>query len=332
MNMRIVKWVRYVRTLEISAASGQAMCVAGVFVVASALVGCESGGSNLDRPGLGAHVESSRVKPSRGPLPTYESVRMGYNARVDRLERLQCSLSITATTINQEGEEETNTAEGYLVVERPSRIALRVDKAGQSIAYLGANEESVWSFDLSSNPKVATISARADAEVGSAKGQAGVLPVDPRVLVDLLGVTPLPARESELVLPIAWAPRDAVAGVEGAGSSTLLRVVRKVGRQRLVMDISPRDFVLVRSTVFDADGSVAGKAAYSRDGAVEVRGDRISLPRMAEAIVVDVPAWGAKIRLRLVSPQNPAERLRSQAFDLDGLLKAYDITDIRKPK
>lgn len=99
----------------------------------------------------------------------------------------------------------------------------------------------------------------------------------------------------------------------------------------MVMDLAPGSFALVAASVLDSRGAVIGKAAYSSDGEVAVRGDRISRPRMAEAIVVDIPKWDQTIRMRLVDPQNPAERLRSKAFDLDELMEAYDIEEVRLP-
>lgn len=130
----------------------------------------------------------------------------------------------------------------------------------------------------------------------------------------------MPEDEGELVRAVDWAPNGRAA-----------RLIRRVDGQFVVMDLSPSSFALVSAMVVRSDGSVIARAAYSSDGEVEVRGDRISRPRMAEAIVVDLPEWDQKIRLRLVDAQNPAERLRSQAFDLERLLSSYGIKDVRTP-
>jgi hypothetical protein len=269
-------------------------------------------GCNGDGPQDGEGV----VTPT-GPLPTFAAVRDGYNARVGRLEKLQCPVTILATTRDKDGKPDTSQAEGFLVVERPWKLALRVDKAGQTLAYLGANEEKVWSFDLTQDTKVAYVATREEARGGRL---GGMWALDPAVLMDVLGVMPLPEDEKELARAMAWSP-----------NGRAVRVIRRVSGNFVVMDLSPRTFALVAAMVARSDGSVIAKAAYSSDGEVEVRGDRISRPRMAEAIVVELPEWDQKIRLRLVDAQNPDERLRSRAFDLDELLETYDIDEVRLP-
>lgn len=266
--------------------------------------------------GDGPKDEEAAVSPT-GPLPAYTMVRDGYNARVGRLERLQCPVTILATTHDKDGKPDTSQAEGFLVVERPWKLALRVDKAGQTLAYLGANEEKVWSFDLTKDTKIAYVATREEARGGKL---GGMWALDPAVLVDVLGVMPLPQEEKELAREMNWSPN---------GRS--VRVVRRVSGHFVVMDFSPSSYALVSAMVVRSDGSVIAKAAYSSDGEVEVRGDRISRPRMAEAIVVDLPEWDQKIRLRLVDAQNPDERLRTRAFDLEELLETYDIDEVRLP-
>lgn len=297
-----------------------AACRAGAVLAAACLIalcGCQSTTPSPPAPG---------DDEQRRPVPAYETIRDAYNARVGRLERLQCPVSITATVRDANGEPETSTADGFLVVERPNRVALRIDKAGQSVAYLGANDDWVWTFDLQADPRTAWVTPRADAELGAggpgvgagAGGAGGALPLDPRVLVELLGVMPLPEDAEALASPVEW-------GRDGR----TLRVVRVIGAQRLVMELSPRTLAPVEASVANADGTVVGRATYARDRDVAVRGDRISRPRIAEAIVVELPTWGATVRLRLVDPQNPAERLRAQAFDLEALLESYDIKALR---
>lgn len=286
-------------------------------VVACAMAGMLLGGvGGCTGDGESGDAGSGVAAPS-GPLPSYAEVRDRYNARVGRLEKLQCPVTILATTHDADGNAETSQAEGFLVVERPWNLALRVDKAGQTWAYLGANEEKVWSFDLTQDDKVAYVATRDEARQGKL---GGLWALDPSVLMDLLGVMPLPEDEGELAAEMAWSP-----------NGRAVRVIRRVGAQRVVMDVSASTSALVAAAVVREDGSVVGRAAYSSDGEVEVRGDRISRPRMAEAIVVDVPEWDQKIRLRLVDAQNPAERLRRQAFDLDALLDAYGIEEVRTP-
>ena len=276
-------------------------------LVVGTMSGCEGDGPKPD--------EIAAVPA--GPLPSYAAVRDGYNARVGRLEKLQCPVTILATTHDKDGKPDTSQAEGYLVVERPWKLALRVDKAGQTLAYLGANDEKIWSFDLTNDTKVAYVTTREEAR-GARLG--GMWALDPAVLMDVLGVMPLPDDEAELARPMSWSP-----------NGRAVRVIRRLGGHFVIMDFSASTFALVSSLVVRSDGSLIAKAAYSSDGEVEVRGDRLSRPRMAEAIVVELPEWDQKIRLRLVDPQNPAERLRSQAFDLERLLESYDIDEVRTP-
>lgn len=284
-------------------------------VIACAVLGLAAGGLSGCNGGAPKGDEDPVVPV--GALPTYGEVRDGYNARVGRLEKLQCPVTILATTHDKDGKPDTSQAEGFLVVERPWKLALRVDKAGQTLAYLGANEEKVWSLDLTGDTKIAYVATREEARMGKL---GGMWALDPTILMDVLGVMPLPEDEKSLARAMEWSP-----------NGRAVRVIRRVGPQFLIMDFSPSTFALVSALVVRTDASIVAKAVYSSDGEVEVRGDRISRPRMAEAIVVDLPDWDQKIRLRLVDAQNPAERLRAQAFDLDGLLKSYEIEEVRTP-
>lgn len=249
------------------------------------------------------------------PLPEYETVRARIAEQTDRLERLQTPLSVRLISPDRSGTALTEQVEGNLQVMRPSSVALRIDKVGQTVFYVGSNDESYWWFDLG-DEKVAYIGRLENAT--PEKAQRMGVPVHPLDLPDLLGLTPLPAESDA-----AWPPRV----VRSADNRRIgVEAPARWGMKRLWLN--PSTYAIEAVELYDEAGVIAAVADLSNHAGVRVRGDAISRPVLARRAVVRLPASESELRLTLPDSdeaQNPAERLRTKAFDLALLLEAYGI-------
>jgi hypothetical protein len=52
-------------------------------------------------------------------------------------------------------------------------------------------------------------------------------------------------------------------------------------------------------------------------------------PMISTRIAVTVADGGSRFELRLSDPENTSSKPKAGAFDLDGLLKRYRVTDVR---
>lgn len=278
----------------------------GVWVCAL-LTGCESGQVG--------YTPKWYVRRGEAVLPPYEAIREKYNERCQGLDKLRCPANLTIESPGDKaGERRTDQVEANLQFVAPSRIALRVDKVGQTLAYLGCDETRYWWLDLG-NPKRALVGEHAKASPKSAATFG--IPVHPLDLIDLLGVLPLPESGASA----AW-NGDATKWVitlpaRGAGWG-----VRRI-------EIDPATALPTRVEVFDAKGRLAASAELSEFVPVRVRGDVFSRAMMASRYKVEIPATDAKVSVSVSQPENPAERMRAGVFDLGLLIESYGIEDVR---
>ena len=108
---------------------------AGVFTLLAAcvlLAGCETG-----QPG---YTPKWYVQRTRAPL-VYDAIRQKYNERCEGLYKLRCPANLTIESPGEHaGDRRTDQVEANLQFVAPMRIALRVDKLGNTMAYLGCDE------------------------------------------------------------------------------------------------------------------------------------------------------------------------------------------------
>lgn len=261
-----------------------------------ALIGCAGSGKGGDEP------------IDRGPAPTYAQVASRYNARVDKLDRVRSAMSIFIKTVDTQGKDVDEQADGHLQLVRPSRVALRIDKVGKTIFYLGGDESRFWWLDLTRDPKAALVGTHAN--VTRERGARVGLPVHPLDLMLMLGVMPLPAEGDS--------PRWA-----DAGKSLRLDLAGRWGATRLILD--PVTLEPTQIELMDAEGHPAVTATLTDYERVAIDGDAMSIARLATKIEILMPASQTRVRLRLYDPENPGDRIRDRAFDLESLLDAYDV-------
>jgi hypothetical protein len=283
-------------------------CVMAV-VVAALAAGCAARPGRVPPP----------ARPVEGwarPVPTAADIAARYNARLEGLDRLRAPITAVVNAPDGKGGRRRDQLEGSLMVVMPDRVALRLDKVGQTVFMLGADHQRYWSLDLSEKPAIAVVGKNEKASASSAR-RWGV-PVHPLDLVDLLAIAPLPKDGQGLWA--SWSSdRRALA---------IMLPARSPGgsRRRLVIDASTYD--PLRVELLDEAGGVLVSSALSRFVPVSLPGVAVSRTRVAERYEVRWPGEDTRVDFSIYDPSNPGERMRMQPFDLDALLEAFAITTV----
>ena len=241
------------------------------------------------------------------PAPPYGEIVERYNDRVSQLGRLHARAVAAVDGTDAEGRRLKEQAEGYLLIERPDRLALMLGKLGDTNLYLGANAESYWWFDMVSEEKLALV-GRHDA-ITRRKTDALGLPVRPLDLIELSGLTPLPEA----------------GGTTARDARGNLVVTTSLPRGTKVMTLEPRSLRPISITLLDLSGEEAVTAELGQYAPVTVEGDGAARPRTATRVVARPAGFDAEIRLTLYEPKNRS--LNARAFDVDRLIRIYRFAD-----
>lgn len=269
--------------------------------------------------GLGACRRHQQIDSGpavqRGPAPAYAAVAAAYNARLIHLDRLSgsCSLNIRARGLEDDRIKEQ--VQGNLQIMLPSSIALRIDKFGQVLFYLGSNIERYWWFDLTHDAKVAMVGEhdRATLETVTSFG----IPVHPLDLIEVLGIKSLPAQAGAGAR-VAWSPNGRLLGVTLAG---------RWGLRQYWLD--PASYDPMQIELQTPAGEALVKCRLERFHTIEVVGDANARPRVAEQFFVELPRQEAQVTITLQDVKNPGPAQRVKVFDLPTLLTYYNIEDVR---
>lgn len=302
------------------------------------LAGCTTPEAEPDVPAI--------VEPEPRELPTYAQVADAQNRRVAMLERVWAATTAVVTYEDQDGQVRTEQAEGYLQVIQPRNVALSLGKqiTTEVYFYLGSNDEQYWWMDrLDPERRVAYVGTH-EAATPERAARFGA-PVHPLDLLDLLGITALPAA-------IAARPEPAVAGRPGSagaaapvpggrlagdptlpegsrlawspdGSAVVVDVPGRFGTRRTWFDsatLMPR-----RVEMLDDRGRIAVYSRLGRDVLVSVRGDSRLRPMMADSVEVFIPGTQTSVQLRLDRIENRRERQSAAPFDRARVFQAYPV-------
>lgn len=150
---------------------------------AALLVGCK---------GSGTSTTTDRDSEIAAALPTYDEAVKTYNARVERLKRIWARAVMSVRFTDADGDRRYEQGNGHFQYESMGKLALSIGKAGETLVWLGYDEQRYWVFDLQKDAKVfvgahATLSRERAAKLG--------MPALPRELPMLLGIAALPSAD-----------------------------------------------------------------------------------------------------------------------------------------
>src|SRR5690606_32452804 len=123
---------------------------------------------------------------------------------------------------------------------RPDHVALSTGKLGEPFFRLGSNGERFWWFDLR-KPRRAWVGTHDAAAIRRAAAEESPIPVPPRDLIELLGITLLPTEAAGRVV---WTADQ---------NGLVVDVPSEAGSRRLTLD--PQTYEPRAIELFDASGT-----------------------------------------------------------------------------
>lgn len=266
-----------------------------------------------------AASQSPEPPVSQRPAPpAYSVIAASYNARVERLSSLWARTEIGVSFLDDEGKRRREQGEGHLQYRRSQRLALTLNKLGNTYFYLGGDGERYWWFDLRDDG-IAWVGRVADLTPQTAREVIG--PVHPLDLIELLGVTALPEVRPEAGV----GPPVGFPGWDESGRLIELTLPVRWGYERLLIDPQRMEPTLIE--LYDRDLEQVCSARLLAYQPIRIRGDS-EPPRVPTRIEIDVPRSGASIRLHLHDAQ--VRSIPDRPFDFEALVSALGVREVRR--
>jgi hypothetical protein len=283
----------------------RARCLAVIGLLAVA-VGCAGPAATGESPG------SEALAGAPDPALLAEVVA-SHNERVHLLQRTYSSGVLEYRWVDEHGESHSEPqVDAKLWLDLPWRTALRAEKLGDVLFWLGSNDTQYWMFDLLSEPSVLLLGDQDDPVA-----PPGLL-VRPLALLDLLGLSTLP-EPAQLVARYADGDREHLV-LEGRGAGGPMRVM--FGAMHL-----PE-----RVEVLDEQGEIALSSSLAEYRSVIVEGiSRAALPRMPGRIDITDTAGTMSVKLALgKTSTDPASDAWKVVFDLERLKQSMPPEEVRR--
>jgi hypothetical protein len=235
-----------------------------------------------------------------------------HRERVDALARVTSRGVIELRWRDEEGEEHFEPqVDAHLWIERPRRTALRGEKVGRDLLWLGSDDERFWFFDMMGDESRLFVASHADAHRAV---ESWSLPIAPLALLDLMGLTAVPGAAGDGPGGVTLdAERDAwIVHAAGAGGRMRLFLDRTSGLPVRVESIGPDDAVVLASDLGRYRSvDVPGVAAARR-------------PRMPTLIDIADPAGTMSVKLALGTPEvDESAPQWGTVFDLAALTRYF---------
>lgn len=251
----------------------------------------------------------------RAPVPqapSYEEVARRYNERAQHFDRLWARATLRMRYRDEAGNWQTEQGDGgHLMLVQPDHLALSTGKLGEPFFRLGSNAEQYWWFDLR-KPRRAWVGRHDTAAARGADAAESPIPIPPRDLIELLGVTPLPT--------------DAPGRVEWSADrrALVVTVPTDAGSRRLTLD--PQTYEPATIELLDETGALVVGSELSEYTPVTVFGVA-ARPRLPRYVVVSDPADEGELRLTISAAENsPGKSEPSDTvFDFEALVRAHNV-------
>lgn len=285
------------------------MLAAGAALVIAWAGGCQSTPS--PKTGAGA------AAPAKA-LPPIESVIEAQDERVRGLDSLWARVSLRVDGRLANAKLNKEEAEGYLQVILPTKVAVIINKLGNTYFYLGSNDELYWWFDLTGD-KIAFFGrhAKATPETVDRFG----IPVHPLDLIELMAITPVPLPGQP------GGPEKLHWSTDG----TLLwyDVPARGSTKRVLVD--PHTLQPVMVELMDASEKVVVRSELSKYVAFASRSVVGATPSVPSRCIIKVPRQDLTITINLNDPGNrtaAGRPINPSSFDFIQLNKLYPVAKL----
>ncbi len=259
----------------------------------------------------------------RGAPPAYLETAERYNERTEKLDRLWSRATTRFEYRDTEGRKRREQGEGTLQFLQPSKFALSVGKLGETIFWLGCDEERYWLFELH---EVKRASVGLHENLGSPCNMNSGVIAHPHDVVELMGITPLPTTwpgvpDGSDVGRTTWSADGRWLIVDSPGSD---------GYKRYYLD--PDTLEPGRCELYSyPERDLLMTATLSEYEAVDVRGVAAFRPRIATRVDVTTPDGESRLILDLGGMSDGRDRrgrLSPEAFDFETLKAAYGVRSL----
>jgi hypothetical protein len=260
---------------------------------------------------------SRPLEPTAGPPDVAAVIALieAHNRRVELLSQFWARGVIELRWVDEAGEEHFEPqVNARLWLDLPWRTALRAEKMDEVLFWLGSDAEHYWMFDLMGGETVLYVGRHKEG----IEDRRDPLLIRPLVLVDLLGLTPVPVPEIDEASAgsSAWfsfdEERDAcIITADGAGGPMRLYLDRHSG-------------LPVRVETLSLAGEVLLFSELGRYETVPIRGiARAARPKAPTLIDLADPAGTISVKLALDQPSGELEgQPWDRVFALSRLLQA----------
>ncbi|TVQ31243.1 MAG: hypothetical protein EA376_10255 [Phycisphaeraceae bacterium] len=247
------------------------------------------------------------------PPPSYADIARVYNERADRLDRVWARAVVRFDYEDDRGRMRREQGEGHLQYLAPGRLALSVGKLGETLFWLGCDEQRYWWFDLHESNQA---SIGRHQNLGRSCNKSLGLPAHPHDIIQLLGVTPLPTGSIASSARVGWSGdgRWIVVEIPGAAGYTQYFIDPQTYEPGWIKLLHPSE----RSPLVHAELDNYENVVRRVEGGF--------FPRMASRISIRTPDEAGEIRLTLSALSDGREdrgRLADSAFSFDALSRAY---------
>lgn len=244
--------------------------VVGFIVASLTLASCKS----QSKP------DSNAAPPT--PAPSFATLAASHNDRVARLTQIYASGVIEIRWTDRKGKHfEQGNME--LWIHQPRRTALRVEKLGEPLLWLGSNDTQYWLFDLLGDERVLHLGSHDSAHGPSSSGTGLMIDIKPLALLDLVGVTPINADE----------PAD--VNYNAQHQAWMIAISGQGGPMQMYFD--RQSLLPKRIESLGEAGNIIAHATLQRYKSVTMQGvSPLAFPKLAHQIDIILPSTSSAAR------------------------------------
>lgn len=248
------------------------------------------------------------------PAPSFASLAASHNDRVARLTQIYAIGVIEIRWTDRKGKHfEQGNME--LWIHQPRRTALRVEKLGEPLLWLGSNDTQYWLFDLLGDERALHLGSHDSAQGQSSGGTGLMIDIKPLSLLDLVGITAINADEPAAVRYSAQHKAWVIAATGQGGPMQIY-----FDRQSLLPN---------RIESLDEAGNIIAHSTLQRYKSVTMPGvSPLAFPKLAHQIDIVAPptpagAGGGEVKIVMDNSTTVVDATQLQrVFDLEQLKRA----------
>ena len=272
-------------------------------------------GATTGSPGSRATAPIVSPDPS---LPPFKAIVNEQNNRAKRLSRVWARAVASIEFTDREGKQRWEQGEGHFQVIQPSKLALSVGKLGDVFLWIGCDDERYWFIDPKETKRAYV--GRHDLVTRDKIDKLG-LPVPPRDLIALAGITPIPGGSERAV-------RRVDGSAEGDAGSIQFDQPRGAAVWRTRVDSST--LAPVGIEIFESGSAEAAVSASLRGyQPVKIRAEGGFAPKIASRIEMVHHATASQMNLSLSDVSDGGKsRLKPEAFDFEALVELLGVHEV----